>query len=115
MPDTMALTYALGEAPSMSSQLSDQGIGTLPVSGLAHKLSRLRDRAAALRLDEELAEGADPWGSAAHMQRAQRLCSPRVRRRLATQLRELVRLGDNGSFGRHLFVMVRLQSCGSNA
>jgi len=69
-------------------------VGHLPQGPLGRWAARLRARVRAAELDAELADGADPWGSAPLLLRAQRIGSLEERRAIAAGLRALVELAE---------------------
>jgi hypothetical protein len=68
----------------------DGAVGPVHTKRHARRLSALRARLAAARLDLELANGADPWSSTELMCRAARVSSLVERRKLAAGLEGLV-------------------------
>ena len=78
-------------------------IGRLQSGRIAQLWSAVRAHASVGRLDEELANGADPWSSTELMLRAARLGSLGERRRLAHALARLVRVERTRPlFSRHV-------------
>ena len=76
----MKATHALARLPARELKLRDR----LPLS--ASLVARLRASA----LDNQLAEGVEPWRSPAHAARSLRLTSPRRRRAVARSLERLL-------------------------
>ena len=66
------------------------GVAPICSGPVRRRLAFLRSRMFSRRLDAELASGADPWGSAERLHRAQQLMQPGHRKKIADGVEALV-------------------------